>query len=77
MRHKIFIANLSKLIEYVLNLANLSKLIEYVLNSQAFEAVDKGFFESIDDALAEKAKLELHVPEVSCYTQYFNNEVPL
>ena len=39
---------------------------------QAFEAVDKGYFESIDDALAEKAKLELHVPEVKLTCKHSN-----
>ena len=32
--------------------------------SQAFHAVEKGFFQSVDDALAEKTELQLQMPEV-------------
>lgn len=31
---------------------------------QAFIAVEKGFFQSLDDALAEKTELQLQMPEV-------------
>ena len=31
---------------------------------QAFIAVEKGFFQSLDDALAEKTELQLQLPEV-------------
>lgn len=33
---------------------------------QAFIAVEKGFFQSLDDALAEKTELQLQMPEVEC-----------
>lgn len=36
---------------------------------QAFVAVEKGFFQSIDDLLAQKANLQLELPEV--VTHYF------
>lgn len=35
-----------------------------VLLRQAFISVEKGFFQSIDDALAEKTELQLQIPEV-------------
>lgn len=31
---------------------------------QAFITVEKGFFQSLDDALAEKTELQLQMPEV-------------
>ena len=31
---------------------------------QAFVSVEKGYFDSIDDVLAEKANLQLQIPEV-------------
>ena len=31
---------------------------------QAFITVEKGFFQSIDDALAEKTEIQLQLPEV-------------
>ena len=31
---------------------------------QAFIGVEKGFFQSLDDALAEKTELQLQMPEV-------------
>ena len=31
---------------------------------QAFLAVEKGFFQSIDDSLAEKTEIQLQLPEV-------------
>ena len=38
---------------------------------QAFIAVEKGFFQSLDDALAEKTELQLQMPEVdSLHTLY-------
>lgn len=36
---------------------------------QAFIAVEKGFFQSLDDALAEKTELQLQMPEVSALDQ--------
>ena len=36
-----------------------------VLLRQAFISVEKGFFQTIDDALAEKTELQLQIPEVS------------
>jgi len=41
---------------------------------QAFIAVEKGFFQSLDDALAEKTELQLQMPEVHSiiiFTTYF------
>ena len=43
---------------------------------QAFIAVEKGFFQSLDDALAEKTELQLQMPEVDSkiilsFTSYF------
>ena len=42
---------------------------------QAFLAVEKGFFQSLDDALAEKTELQLQMPEVDLkikiFTTYF------
>ena len=35
---------------------------------QAFIAVEKGFFQSLDDALAEKWELQLQLPEVGIST---------
>lgn len=44
--------------------ANMSdEQIKAVLR-QAFIAVEKGFFQSLDDALAEKTELQLQMPEV-------------
>ena len=57
---------------YHINLKHLTLFLFFGICLQAFEAVDKGFFESIDDALAEKAKLELHVPEVKAVTLKLN-----
>ena len=38
---------------------------------QAFIAVEKGFFQSLDDALAEKWELQLQMPEVLLVTFLF------
>lgn len=35
-----------------------------LLVSQAFDAVEKSYFETIGDALAEKANLQSQLPEV-------------
>ena len=38
---------------------------------QAFVSVEKGYFDSIDDVLAEKANLQLQIPEVILISLYY------
>lgn len=38
---------------------------------QAFITVEKGFFQSLDDALAEKTELQLQMPEVHLVIHVF------
>ena len=44
---------------------------------QAFVSVEKGFFETIDDVLAEKTNLRLQLPDVSSLCHSVNYLCPL
>jgi len=43
---------------------------------QAFIAVEKGFFQSLDDALAEKTELQLQMPEVHSIIMFMRHFTP-
>lgn len=46
-----------------------SAFISTLVSVKAFDVVEKSYFETIDDALAEKANLQTQLPEVTAHTR--------